>query len=166
MNKVWLVALMVLFYFGLGFSSGAVLSSYFAPEQLPSSPSSNVLLERPSPYDHIKEDQIKVYDNKVEISLGNNQISWARFANSNSMDPILDETANSIEIIPETKDDIHVGDIVAFSYGTSLIVHRIIEIGYDEQGWYAITAGDNSDKQDSGKRRFSDIKYVTVGILY
>jgi len=93
-------------------------------------------------------------------------VSWARFAGSNSMDPLLDETANSIEIVPENTGDIHVGDIIAFTSRGSLIVHRVREIGYDAEGWYALTQGDNTDVPDAGKRRFDDVKYVTVAILY
>ena len=158
--------LLILFYFALGLTSGIFLSGYIPSEQLPAGNIFAVPEERLSPNDHIKNLQIKVYDNKVEISLGNYQGGWARFAGGNSMDPVLDESANSVEIIPQTTDDIHQGDIIAFSYGSSLIVHRVLDTGYDTEGWYAITGGDNSNIADAGKRRFSDIKYVTIGILY
>ena len=166
MKKTVLAMLLVLFYFALGLTSGIFLSGYLPVEQLPAGTISAIPEERLSPGNHVQESQIKVYDNKVEISLGKYQVSWARFAGSNSMDPVLDETANSIEIIPLSTEDIHVGDIIAFSYGSSLIVHRVLEINYDAEGWYAITGGDNAKNPDTGKRRFSDIKYVTVGILY
>ncbi len=166
MKHTLVVMLLVMFYFVLGLVSGVFLSGYANREQLPAGNFFAVPEERPSPGDHLKESQIKVYNNKVEIDLGKYQGSWARFAGSNSMDPVLDESANSIEIIPQTTDDIQVGDIIAFTYGSSLIVHRVLEIGYDELGWFARTGGDNSAVADPGKRRYDDIKYVTVLIAY
>jgi hypothetical protein len=165
MNKTILLTLVLVVYFGMGLTSGIFLHDLFLPDrELPAGGS--FLVDRASPYDHIKEEQVKVYDDRVEILLPGKQLSWARFADSNSMDPVFDHTANSIEIIPQQPEDIHVGDIVAFQYGEGLIVHRVVEIGNDEQGWYALTAGDNIHTVDAGKRRFNDIKYLTIGILY
>ena len=89
--------LLILFYFALGLTSGIFLSGYIPSEQLPAGNIFAVPEERLSPNDHIKNLQIKVYDNKVEISLGNYQGGWARFAGGNSMDPVLDESANSVK---------------------------------------------------------------------
>ncbi len=168
MQKIVLLTLIMVVYFGIGFTSGVFLRDLFVEEQqLPSTGSfSLVPREHLSPYDHIKEDQINVFSDRVEILLPGKQLSWARFADSNSMDPVLDMNANSIEIVPQQPEDIHVGDIVAFRYGEDLIVHRVVEINYDQEGWYALTAGDNTGMVDVGKRRFSDIAYVTIGILY
>ena len=52
-----------------------------------------------SPYNRINEDQIEIYNNKVIINIKDPE--YARFTNTNSMDPVLDETANAIEIIPK-----------------------------------------------------------------
>ena len=167
MHKTILLTLVLLLYFGVGMTSGVLLRDLFVLEQqLPSAGFPAFAGDQLSPYDHIKEEQIRMYDDRVEILLPGKQLSWARFADSNSMDPVFDSTANSIEIIPQSPDDIHVGDIIAFQYGESLIVHRVVKIDYDEQGWYAQTAGDNTDMADAGKRRFEDIKYITIGILY
>ncbi len=46
-----------------------------------------------------------------------------------------------------------------------LIIHRVVEIGEDEQGTYFITKGDNNFFSD-GKVRFGQIKYVTIGVIY
>jgi hypothetical protein len=166
MNRTTLYSILLIIYFTLGIASGIAFSNYItSPEELPNV-DAFIPQERASPYNHIKEDQIKILNNKVEITINDRQLSWARFAPTNSMDPTFDETANSIEIIPQTISDIHDGDIIAFAYKGNLIVHRVIESGYDEEGWYAITAGDNTQTPDAGKRRFEDIKYVTVGILY
>ena len=84
------------------------------------------------------------------------------------MEPIIDIEANAIQIVPQKPSDIHVGDII--SYNTKLsenrIIHRVIEISEDEEGWYAITKGDNLDKPDPFRIRFNDIKRIVVGIIY
>lgn len=123
-------------------------------------------VERASPSDWIKEDQIKVYNDRVIIDL--KDAEWASFTDTNSMDPVLDETANAIEIIPKSADDIHVGDIISYKsdYADGTIIHRVIKIGSDEEGWYYIVKGDNNQSPDPGKIRFKQIKRVVVAIIY
>ncbi|MBU1204380.1 MAG: hypothetical protein KKA61_02575 [Nanoarchaeota archaeon] len=123
-------------------------------------------IEKDSPGDWIKEDQIKVYNDRVIINL--KDAEWASFTDTNSMDPIIDETANAIEIIPKSADDIHVGDIISYKsdYADGTIIHRIIKIGSDEEGWYCIVKGDNNQSPDPGKIRFNQIKRVLVAIIY
>jgi len=120
--------------------------------------------ERASPADHIKEDQIHVYGDKVVIEIDNPR--WARFTDTNSMDPLIDEDSNAIQIIPESEDQIHVGDIISYESGEGIIIHRVIEIGEDDQGKYYITKGDNTNREDPGKIRFEKIRFITVGIIY
>lgn len=163
MRGVLIVLLIMNFI--LGIQLGLVIRDNFSIEEEPKNLDvSNK--ERLSSYDHIREDQINVKDGKVEIRLDGRKLSWSRYSGSNSMDGVLDDGHNGLEFIPESKDDIHEGDIVAFRYGERLIVHRIIEIRYDDYGWYAITKGDNNPEADPGKRRFDDIKFVTFGIIY
>jgi len=123
-------------------------------------------IEKNSPGDWIKEDQIKVYNDRIIIDL--KDAEWASFTDTNSMDPIIDETANAIEIIPKSADDIHVGDIISYKsdYADGTIIHRIIKIGSDEEGWYCIVKGDNNQSPDPGKIRFKQIKRVLVAIIY
>jgi signal peptidase I len=123
-------------------------------------------IEKPSPYNWVSEDKIHVYDDKVIIDLKGAE--WAAFTDTNSMDPILDHEANAIEIIPKRKKDIHVGDIISYKldFLNYTIIHRVIKISYDKEGWYAITKGDNLDKPDPFKIRFNDIKRVLVAIIY
>jgi signal peptidase I len=120
-----------------------------------------------TPSDFIKEEDIKIEDNKLIISLTGASIS--RYAPTGSMIPVLDEKSNGIRIVPDSEKDIDIGDIVTFNQKVDekeyLIVHRVIEKGEDEKGIYFITKGDNNSLND-GKIRFSDIKYVTIGILY
>jgi len=121
-------------------------------------------IERPSPHNHISEKDILVYDNKVVIQIPG--VSWTAYENTNSMDPVLDQEANGLEIVPNSPDNIYIGDIVAYESPEGLIVHRVIEKGQDEEGYYFILKGDNNPVQDPGKIRFEQIKFLLVGILY
>lgn len=122
--------------------------------------------EKPSPSDWIKEDQIQVLKDKIIITLNNPK--WAKFTNTNSMDPLFDETSNAIEIIPQSEEDIKVGDIISYKSNLveGIIIHRIIEKGVDEKGTYFILKGDNNKNSDPEKIRFEQIQRVLVAIIY
>ena len=122
--------------------------------------------ERISPFDHIKENQIHVFQNRIIIDL--QDAEWARFTDTNSMDPIIDAESHAIEIIPASPDQIHEGDIVSYKseYAAGTIIHRVVEIGEDEEGWYCRMKGDNNAMQDPGKIRFEQIQRVVVAIIY
>jgi len=119
-----------------------------------------------SPADHIQEDQISVYQDRIEIDLEN--AMWARFTDTNSMDPLFDAEANTIEIRPENPSDIHVGDVISYRprNSNSLIVHRAVETGYDNNGWYIVAKGDNVAQPDPEKIRFEQINGILVAIIY
>lgn len=116
-----------------------------------------------SPIDRIFDKDIEVYRDRVVIWVENASLS--EYADTKSMLPVFDKGANGVRIIPRHESDIKLGDIVTFESGYGLIVHRVIEIGEDEQGAYFVTKGDNNLFSD-GKVRFSQIKYVTVAIVY
>lgn len=120
--------------------------------------------ERISPYDWIQESDIKLYSDGVTINVENPQ--WAVFADTNSMDPIIDAGAHAIEIIPTTPNQVHVGDIVSYQSGSSTIIHRVIETGEDSNGWYAVFKGDNNPIKDPNKVRFKDIRRIVVAVIY
>jgi hypothetical protein len=119
-----------------------------------------------SPSDWIKEEQIKVYSDRIVISLENAE--WARFTDTNSMDPVIDSESNAIEIVPKNYSYLSEGDIISYSVDMieGTIIHRIVEIGFDSNGWYALTKGDNLDKIDPFKVRFDDVKRVVVAVVY
>jgi len=116
-----------------------------------------------APSDWIKRDQIEVYGDKIVIKLPGASLSG--YAPTGSMKPVLDKNSNGIRVAPESESQINVGDIVSFKQGEDLIVHRVVEKGEDENGTYFITKGDSNNIND-GKIRFSDIKYVTVAIIW
>lgn len=122
--------------------------------------------ELPSPYNWIKESQISVEGNQVVIKIDDAQ--WSRFTDTNSMDPVIDKGANAIQIVPENEAQIHVGDIVSYEsdYSDGIIIHRVVEVGYDKDGWYCLMKGDNNSRVDPGKVRFKQIKRITVAVIY
>jgi len=117
-----------------------------------------------APPDRIKEDQIHVYEDKIVIDIKNPK--WARFANTNSMVPFLDEGTNAIQVQPESPEDIQLGDIISYQYEDSIIIHRVIEIKEDEKGKYYIAQGDNNPEPDPVKIRFPQIRRILVGVIY
>jgi len=122
-------------------------------------------IERDSPADWIKESQIEMRKDGVFIKLNNPQ--WAIIANTNSMDPVFDETSHLIQVFPTSAADVHVGDIASYDSPLGFsIVHRVIETGEDEDGWYAIFKGDNNPQPDPWKVRFDMVTRVTVMIVY
>jgi hypothetical protein len=122
--------------------------------------------KKSTPYDRIGEQNIHVSGDNVLINIKNAQ--WARFTDTHSMDPVLSASANAIEIVPKDYSEIHVGDIVSYKseYADGNIIHRVIEIGFDDKGWYCIMKGDNNSGIDPGKIRFSQIQRVVVAIIY
>ena len=98
--------------------------------------------ERMSPSDRIKESHLHLFSDKLIINFP--ELILASYTNTNSMDPLIDEHTTGIEIKPNSEEEIHPGDIVAYQSGNDLIAHRIISIGNDDLGWYALLKGDNS----------------------
>ena len=123
-------------------------------------------IERPSPQDWISEEDILVTDQGVKIDLRGAE--WARFTDTNSMDPLFDAGSNAIEIVPKTSAQIKVGDIASYysNIARTTIIHRVVEVGNDKDGWYAYFKGDNLDRRDPEKVRFDQIRRVVVAIIY
>lgn len=129
-------------------------------------PTTNQTNEKPSPKDRISQDQIKIYKDKVVLDIQN--VLWAKIADTNSMDPIIDSNAHVLQIKPKSEQELQIGDIITYYHIKSghNVIHRIIEISQDENGWYALTKGDNNKLPDSEKVRFAQIKKVLIGIIY
>ena len=119
-----------------------------------------------SPHDRISEDKIHVYEDKIVIDVQG--ASWATYADTNSMDPVLDKGVNGIEIKPQGEDDLHIGDIVAYEPDKfrGLVIHRIVNIQEDEEGKYFTLQGDNNQNTDPEKVRFNQIQWVLIGVIY
>ena len=133
----------------------------------PPSQGTNVLKEKSSPFDRINEEQIHVLEDRVIVELRNAE--RAMIADTNSMDPLIDKDSSVLQIVPDSPEDIHVGDIISYSpnYDKELvIIHRVVEIGKDEEGYYYKAKGDNSPWVDPGKIRFENVSRILVGVLY
>ncbi|MEM0230670.1 MAG: signal peptidase I [Candidatus Woesearchaeota archaeon] len=119
-----------------------------------------------APPDRITEKQIYVFRDKVILDIPNAE--WASFTPTHSMEPVLNENSNAIEVKPSSESEIQVGDIIAYrsEYAEGTIIHRVISIGSDEKGWFCIAKGDNNPNPDPGKIRFSQIESVVVAIIY
>ncbi|MBS3112725.1 hypothetical protein J4418_01420 [Candidatus Woesearchaeota archaeon] len=122
--------------------------------------------EKDSPFNHIPENQIKVYNDKIVLTIEN--AHWAKFADTNSMDPVFDIEANTIEIKPSLPEQVHIGDIVSYNSELldNIIIHRVVNISSDEIGWYATFKGDNNLFNDPEKVRFGQINGLIVAIIY
>ncbi|MBI3027839.1 hypothetical protein HYY70_07045 [Candidatus Woesearchaeota archaeon] len=122
--------------------------------------------DKPSPSEWIKNEDILVYENEVIIKM--EEPLWAIFTDTKSMDPVIDSTSKAIEATPKSEKDINVGDIVAYQskYKEGIVTHRVVETGYDGDGWYAILKGDNNESPDPGKIRFGQIKRIVVAVIY
>lgn len=156
------IALLAL-VFVLGFFVSQVISSVGLvsgePVQSP---------ERLSPADRISENQIHVYDDEIIINVSHAQ--WASFTDTNSMDPFLDQGANALQFIPNSPDDINIGDIISYvpagADEDQSIIHRVVYSGEDEKGIYYIVKGDNNVVADPGKVYFSQIRRVLFAVIW
>lgn len=140
-----------------------------AAEQIPDEFESAVgARERASPADRFQLSDIHVTNSRVVIdSLPGRVFETAIFTDTNSMDPLIDDGAQAIQIVPLSHDEIKVGDVISYDSGRfGIIIHRVIQIGNDEQGWYATVKGDNNPSPDPVKVRFPMIRRVLVGVLY
>lgn len=128
-------------------------------------PLSNSAEEQKSPSNWIKENQILVKEEQVNLDIENATLT--SYADTNSMDPVLDEYSNGIEIEPE-KGEIEKGDIISYDSKIydSIIVHRVMNIREDKKGTYYITKGDNNGSEDPEKVRFNQVEGVVVGLVY
>lgn len=156
---------MVGFIFILGLVSGMLLNEINT--EVPISEKPQIMAnpnDKPSPMDRIPEKDIFVYNDRVVIKLRNPE--WSRFLPTKSMVPVFDTGANAIEIVPRKAEDLQVGDIISYESEYGLIIHRITEIGTDEEGWYAQVQGDNNPDPDPFKIRFDQVRRVVVGIIY
>ncbi len=165
------VALTILIAIALGWTVHGLYLQYTAdnvemPQQSTLSKVSNFLnsAELMSPQDHISEDQIKVYNDEVILDIDN--AVWSSFTDTNSMDPLLDINANGIEIIPQSVNEIHVGDIISYKTENGIVIHRVVDIRLDEQGLYYVLKGDNNPVPDKEKVRFKDVQGILVAVVY
>ncbi|MBI2451580.1 hypothetical protein HYV50_00710 [Candidatus Pacearchaeota archaeon] len=158
--------LFLVFVFLAGFILGQIFNFSFDSERITgfdifSNKITGYAIEPPS--DLIDDKNIIIYPDKVVILVGGARLN--NYEGSGSMSPLFGKNSNGITIKPNSEDEIAVGDIVSFRKNDELIVHRVVEKGFDREGVYFITKGDNSQVVD-GKIRFSEIEHVLIGVVY
>lgn len=123
-------------------------------------------VEKDSPFDHVKDSQVRVLKYKVEIDLKN--VEWWTIEDTNSMDPLIDIGTTALSVKPQSEKELQVGDVAFYHslIAKKSIVHRIIIIDRDAQGWYSTFKGDNLKKPDPEDVRFQQIEGVLIGIIY
>lgn len=164
MNKTILAILVLVF--SLGFVSSSLTNELVQYPLTWDSVTKGIATEVQSPEDHITDNQIHVYSDKIVLDVEN--AIWSEFADTNSMDPLLDIGANGIEIIPKTPEQISVGDVISYESEklNGIIIHRVISIEEDVNGTYFVVKGDNNPISDPEKVRFEMVKGILVGVIY
>jgi hypothetical protein len=121
---------------------------------------------RDNPMDRVPEKAIAVYRDRVILDVQN--VEWATFTDTHSMEPVIFKGANALEIKPKSEDDIKVGDIVSYRsiYAEGNIIHRVVYKGQDEEGTYFIMKGDNLPASDPGRVRFDQMDRVVIAVVY
>ncbi|MBI4145418.1 hypothetical protein HY493_04415 [Candidatus Woesearchaeota archaeon] len=121
----------------------------------------------PGPITSLLASQVHVFNDRVEIDMGD--MIPAVFTDTDSMGHTLDQGTIALEQTITDPRQVQVGDIV--SYKTPLapdaiIIHRVIEIGNDEEGVFYIFQGDGLSEPDPAKVRFSQLQREVIGLLY
>ena len=95
-------------------------------------------------------------------------VFWWNIADTNSMDPVLDIGANALSVPLKSEGQLHEGDVAFYhsEIAKQTIVHRVVEINSDDQGWYSKFKGDNLEHIDPENVRFKQIEGVLIGIIY
>lgn len=121
---------------------------------------------QPYPKDRVKEEQIRIYEDRIVINVAD--AKYASFADTHSQEPFFGEGSNAIQIAPESPQDIQLGDVITYrsTDSGSLIIHRVISIKNDENGLYYTLKGDNNKKPDPERVRFNQVKSVLIGVIY
>ncbi len=120
--------------------------------------------EVPSPRNDIAWDDV-VTNGRVIINGIDLPIIKTTVQNTNSMEPLLDVGHTVIgSSAPKYMDDIKVGDIIVWGDGN--IIHSVIEIGLDSEGWFCYTQGINITRPDGVKVRKTMIHWVALMIIW
>lgn len=164
--RILLLVTIPLTFFILGWIAAGILS-YGPDVQQPLSLGGLFSKDvKTAPRDHIAEEQIHVFKDRVVVDIPD--VTWSSFTDTGSMIPFIDQNSNGLELNPKSPDEINIGDIVSYEsdYSSGIIIHRVIETGTDELGWYAILRGDNNPISDPGRIRFEQVQGILVGVLY
>ena len=156
-----LAVLVLILAFLTGFLSYYAVSSVYIDTEKPFLIGLVNNIEQPT--SRLSENDITILPDKVILNIKDAVLG--RYADTGSMLPTLGENTKGIRIKPSSPEQIRIGDIITFREGNTLVVHRVVAKGEDEQGFYFVTKGDNNQETD-GKVYFQDVEYVIVALVY
>lgn len=117
------------------------------------------------PQDIVKFEDIKTFSDGAVINYKN--LTYSTIGNTSSMLPCISHLSTVFYTTPAERNYlIKKGDIVIYNNTKKFIIHRIVDIKYDEMGKYFIVKGDNSKNPDNVKLRINDIIDIVVGVIY
>ena len=149
-------------------------------------------IERASPSDFVPrgsivfgqvngDTKISINLSQLNVQLDNPPLVWMPdVPDTNSMDPCFDREHNNILIQGTTPGDqqklidyLKVGDIAVYRIPPGFIepqkfyaIHRMVEVGTDNEGRYFRFKGDNNYARDPYKARDKNILWVSIGTIF
>lgn len=126
--------------------------------------------ELPSPRIGISVDDIRSALLEAFVRVGIH-ISVITVAGTNSMEPSIDiDHAIIISDAVEYrgKSVIKPGDVILYkaSWGYAWVIHSVIEVGEDAEGWYCKARGWNCNNPDPQIIREDQITHVALGVIW
>ena len=119
-----------------------------------------------APSDKINRSQMSIINNTLMIKNLPNETWISSIAGTGSMRPTMHKDHHTIQTNPRSPDNIKVGDIITYRKNESLVIHRVIGVGIDDEGWYAILKGDGNEVEDKLKVRFGMVESKTIMLIY
>lgn len=120
---------------------------------------------RMAPQARMDEKKVRVFPHVILIE-SSDELIWGKVLDSRSMIPVFDMGHHTIEIKNPQPERLKVGDIISYWRYNLRIIHRIVEIGRDDKGWFAIAQGDNQAESDLEKIRPEQIIGVVIAIVF
>ncbi|MEM3154376.1 MAG: signal peptidase I [Candidatus Woesearchaeota archaeon] len=109
-------------------------------------------------------ESIKVYADRVEIGYAG--LNYAT-VNSNSMAPIITDKSVVFEKVPESPDEIKVGDVISFYEPSenAIVLHAVIEVLDANEGTFYKTKGLANPEADPWLVPYDNVKGIMVGTV-
>lgn len=110
----------------------------------------------------ISLDDFRYVGGKVQLNIAGLKFG---VGNGASMLPVAGD--DNIFIMKEIDYiQVKVGDFIVYETFAGLIVHQIVELGEDSNGWYADARGINNWETDLFRVRKESVRYRVMGIFY
>lgn len=148
----------IIMWIGVGILLGVVISTFIIKE-----------VTEIHPAQHTFIDSVATGDGYVTLEFNNTDRDFFYTTSvGTSMYPSMWTDSFQIYMYLQSTDELEIGDVIAYTIsGTNKgIVHRIVDISEDEQGFYVITKGDNNLFKDDWRIRDFEIQGVLIGVTY